>query len=294
MLAQTGARGASPGSSFLQLPVDLMLRVLGLCSPRALLRAMASCRALLGLTRIEGIWADLLAEITLRHPRSNHYGARRWWLCRVAQGQQTGTAIATTREIALPWRCASTAQCKLLRQLSFRESYKACLFERGRADICGDDLLQLHWVADFSGIAPVAGLPGHLRPPDNVVATLTDQMTSGENGDGCGGVPAMFHGDGCFEDSVFSTRHSGSSPPQWRLRWQTKQVGTTQRPPAVEAERLVLEVKHADAVHDVYDVCRQPVYPAPHGCTRESTGYGWGLHGQRAMLISQVHERPSL
>ena len=151
----------------------------------------------------EQIWRQLLHEVWLRNPQCSHYGARRWWLCRAISTH--GSPI----ELALPWRvCGDTAQCQLLRQLSYRESYKACLLDRERFRITDEELVTLRWSVDFCGMASYLPLADNLRPASPIVSPAGDP----NQGDG-EGVPAAFHRDGCYEDGVLFTR--GSKRCEW-------------------------------------------------------------------------------
>ena len=212
----------------LALPEDLLLRTLALCSPRGLLRAMQACRKLQRLARTEALWCELLAELWARSPRSSQYSARCWWLSRVSRrclhggGQQNSanTVPCVLAVVALPWRCAQTAQCQLIRQLSYRESYKACLHDRKRESIYDEELVSLRWTVDFGALAPMASLPEHLRPTHEAAAQLAAQIGGGpdsvdDENEQAGGVPACFHRDGCYEDSIFNTR--AATHCQWGL-----------------------------------------------------------------------------
>ena len=202
----------------LALPEELRLRVLDSCSPRALLRTMATCRDLRDLLarseKGEQLWRELLHEVWLRNPRCCQYGARRWCICST---REVGTAMdppaefdGPALELALPWRvCGNSGQCQLVRQLSFRESYKACLLDRERSTITAEELITLKFSVDFSGMAVYLPLADNLR-----AANPTTLPDIGEDGqEGGGGVPAAFHRDGCYEDSVMYTR--GSRPCGW-------------------------------------------------------------------------------
>ena len=180
----------------MSLPEEMRLRVLGCCSPRALFRLEGSCVALRELLRSaqgERLWQQLLHEVWLRNPRCSHYGAQRWWLCQTPELQ-----------LALPWRvCGDTDQCSLLRQLSYRESYIACLLDRERSRITDEELVTLRWSVNFCGMAAYLPLANNLRPASPIALRGGD---TGESEDG--GAPAVFHRDGCFEDGVLFTRGS--------------------------------------------------------------------------------------
>eukprot|EP01043_Picozoa_sp_COSAG02_P064291 COSAG02_NODE_9352_length_2246_cov_7.065207_1_plen_173_part_00 len=104
-------------------------------------------------------------------------------------------------ELALPWRvCGDTAQCHLLRQLSYRESYKACLLDRERFQITDEELVTLRWSVDFCGMAAYLPLADNLRPANPIVSPVGDPSKDGK------GVPAAFHRDGCYEDGVLFSR----------------------------------------------------------------------------------------
>ena len=108
---------------------------------------MEACRALrdlLGGEAAEPLWRSLLHGLWLRNPLCSRYGAARWWVCRVTPGPA---------ELVLPWRIAQTPQCALLRELSYRESYAACVLDRERAQICHEELISSKWATDFSGMA---------------------------------------------------------------------------------------------------------------------------------------------
>eukprot|EP01046_Picozoa_sp_COSAG06_P068245 COSAG06_NODE_18068_length_905_cov_1.208437_1_plen_164_part_10 len=154
------ALGGAP--LILALPEELRLRVLSCCPPRALLRLEATCVALRDCCERGGeqLWRQLLLEVWLRNPRCSQYGARRWWLCRAVSVQPRGRFI----DIALPWRvCGHRPFCQLLKQLSFRESYKACLLERERLRLTDEELMTLKWSVDFSGMATYLPLADNLR-----------------------------------------------------------------------------------------------------------------------------------
>lgn len=197
----------SSSASLMVLPEELRLRVLSCCSPRSLLRLEATCvalRDLLAPRSVKGqqLWQQLLHEVWLRSPHCSWYGARRWLLCRTAptHGQPS--------EVALPWRVGgNTAHCKVLRQLNYRESYKACLLDRERSRITDEELVTLRWSVDFSGMAAYLPLADNLRPTNPMA------LHGGDTDEGESGVPAVFHRNGCYEDGVLFTR--GSQLCKW-------------------------------------------------------------------------------
>ena len=215
---QSGGGGAAAPASgaLMELPEELRLRVLGCCSPRGLLRMARTCRVMRDLLahseKGEQLWRELLHEVWLRNPRCQ-FGARRWWLCAAARSLESPTDRSgdDAVELALPWRvCGNSLHCQLVRQLSFRESYKACLQDRERSKITAEELIALKWSVDFSGMAGYLPLADNLRAANPI--ELPDIGEDGE-GEGGGGVPATFHRDGCYEDSVMYTR--GSRPCRW-------------------------------------------------------------------------------
>lgn len=204
------AAAADSVSMLLSLPEELKLRVLRRCSPRGLLRLEATCAALRELlapcsVKAQQLWQQLLHEIWLRNPLcTGQYGAQRWWLCR------TTSALGPSMELAMPWRvCGDTPHCKLLRQLSYRESFKACLLDRQRSYITDEELITLKWSVDFSGMAAYLPLADNLRTASPKVSARDGDIGECSGG----GMPATFHRDGCYEDGVLFSR--GSQRCKW-------------------------------------------------------------------------------
>jgi hypothetical protein len=241
-----------PTPALMTLPEELRLRVLDYCSPRGLLRAAATCVTLRDLllserpdSSGERLWRQLLHEVWLRNPRCSQYGGQQpWWLCRVvaAAGSSSGDPAAGVH-LALPWRVrGSSSWCQLLRPLSFRESYRACVMERERSHITSEELVALRWSADFSGMAACLPLADNLRSTDPIALPGAAGGREGEDG---GGVPSCFHRDGCYEDSVLYSRgsrqctwvHSGAHLGQQQEQQHHVEDTVALFPRAVEGSR---------------------------------------------------------
>ena len=191
------AAGAEPPSRLLLLPDECLSRVLSELDPRTLLLLLPVCQKLRTAARSEDLWAVQLARLWATNPKpyARNYGLRPWLRCVVSVASLDGKGTTAVR--IMPWRCAETPHCRIEAELSWRQSFQAsCGYlavasnkhDRmgwvfpGDYEICDADLIDHEWEVDF--------LPNPQLPTTPRVAA------------------AVFHPDGCFEDSFGFARLS--------------------------------------------------------------------------------------
>ena len=150
--------------------------------------------------QLERLWATHAKQYV------HAYGLRPWLKCVATISSSDGEGTVEVR--VMPWRCAETALCRIEAELSWQESYQAsCGYLAAAGDvrdrsywgwawpgyfeICTTELIDYEWVIMFQAQAR-----SELRAP--AVAA------------------AVFHSDGCFEDSHVFLRRSRFC--QWGLK----------------------------------------------------------------------------
>jgi len=197
-----------PPPTLTDLPEELLVEILAQCdTPRHLSLAASVCKPLFHAhaSAEEALWRPLFRALWSEkwEPR---FGARRWWICRASSsatshGERDGELrLRQYRQLALPSRVASTAECELLTELSFRESYRAAVDDCGRVAMVDEELIATQWSVSFSNELVTQQILEYVGVNSGAIALPF--------------VP-VFHRDGGHEDPVFYRQ--GRTESRWEL-----------------------------------------------------------------------------
>ena len=215
--AQPEAEGADeqPQSQLLSLPEECLMRILSLndCVTTLLLIAAVS-RKLRVLARRDELWKAHLANLWAEQPKPHMraYGLRRWLLCDATVASLDGKGMSAPRY--MPFRCAETPHCRIQVELGWQESVQAS---------CGYFLnLKAALALGSQRGLPEWAFPGYYDMCD---AGLIDHEWEiyfdpriGAQAEALGPAAAIFHEDGCYEDSHVFLRRSRFC--EWGLKRQ--------------------------------------------------------------------------
>ncbi len=150
-----------------------------------------------------------LARLWATHakPYARGYGLRPWLKCVATLSSADGEGTVETR--VLPWRCAETELCRIDAELSWQQSYQAScgLLAAAAGDVCDHS----HWGWAHPRYFEICDT--HLIDHEWVIM-FQPQARSELRAPAA--AAAVFHPDGCFEDSHVFLRRSRFC--QWGLK----------------------------------------------------------------------------